>query len=50
MTVFGERPSHKRPRKVKVIEAFPRNRLGKIIKNEVRALFEKERENLDNNT
>ena len=36
--------SHKRPRNVKVMNEFPRNRLGKVVKSKVRNLFEKEME------
>ena len=42
--------SYKRPRKIKLMDDFPRNRLGKVIKSEVRGLFEKETENLDDDT
>ena len=42
--------SHKRPRKIKLMDDFPRNRLGKVIKSEVRGLFEKETEDLDDDT
>ena len=43
--------SHKRPRRVLIMNDFPRNDLGKVIKGELREMFEKLTElELDNNT
>ena len=43
--------NHKRPRRVLIMNDFPRNNLGKVIKNELREIFEKPSElESDDNT
>ena len=43
--------NHKRPRRVFIMSDFPRNNLGKVIKSELREMFEKSSEvESDDNT